>query len=350
VNIVIVGAGAIGGYLGTRLALQGHAVSAIARGATQAALKQHGWRASSAEQVFQAPLAHSAERGDALLALLGGQTPDVVIIALKSFALPELAPHLSALIGPETVVLSAMNGVPWWFFDGFGGPAHDMALPSVDPDRVIAKSIPTRNVLACVVHMTCSTPEPGVAKHGFGDRLIIGELNGELNGELKGELSGKHTGASSERAGRIAAALGAAGFDAPVVNTIRRDVWFKLWGNLNSNPISALTRATMDRLLADPQAFEYCLAIMREAAALGDMIGCPITQSGEERLGLAKKLGAFKTSMLQDCEAGRRMEWESMVQVVHDIGLHLNYATPFVDSLLGMIRLLDGYNRGHERP
>ncbi len=324
-RVVIVGAGAIGTYLGTCLASNGHQVGALARGATQEALIKQGWRSLKDGHLLQAPCHGASQNAIELLSRFAGSPPDLIILALKSFSVPALAPALSQLIGPNTTVLSAMNGVPWWFFQDFGGPAKNMPLPSVDPAGVIAQAVPASAVLGCVVHMTCSSPEPGLSKHGFGDRLILGEPNGN----------------ESERIRFVSDQLSQAGFQAPIVADIHREIWYKLWGNLTTNPISALTLATTDRLLDDELISAYCLAIMAEAASIGAKIGCPIAQSGEDRIALTRHLGAFKTSMLQDREAQRPLEFEALVSAVHQIGRHLGIATPMIDSLLGLVRVLD---------
>jgi 2-dehydropantoate 2-reductase len=193
------------------------------------------------------------------------------------------------LLGPDTVVLTAMNGVPWWFFHGFGGELAGRRLASVDPDGRIAAAIPAERVIGGVVHLTSATAEPGVVVHGFGKRLIVGEP----------------AGGTSRRLATLAERLGAAGLEIETSPRIQRDIWYKLWGNMTMNPISALTGATADRILDDPLVRQHCLAVMAEAAAIGARIDCPIAESGEDRIAVARQLGAFKTSMLQDVEAGR---------------------------------------------
>ncbi len=301
-RVVVVGAGSVGGFIGGKLAAAGHDVGALARGATLASLRTQGWRILSKDgQRLQAPAGTCAATA---APLLSAGFPDLVVLAVKAYSVPSLLTDLKALIGPNTVLLSAMNGVPWWFFQGFGGPAQDMPLPCVDSQGDIGRQIPPAAILGCVVHLTCSSPEPGLTLHGFGERLIVGEPSGAL----------------TERAQRVCAALQSAGFDAPLVADIQREIWYKLWGNLTTNPISALTLATVDRITVDPQVRAFSLAMMQEAAELGRHIGCPIQQSGEERMALALKLGAFKTSMLQDREANRPMELDGLVTAVHLIG------------------------------
>ena len=316
-KVTIVGAGAIGGLIGTRLAHAGRAeVSALARGATLDALRRNGWRLETAAGLVHGPLA----RADDDAAALGAQ--DLVVLAVKGPALPALAPRLTPLLGRATVVLPAMNGVPWWFcrhLDGFA----DAPLQSVDPGGVIAAAVPFERVLGCVVHASASVAAPGVVRHRIGQGLIVGEP----------------LGGSSARASEVAALLAHAGFEVTPSADVRRDIWYKLWGNLTMNPVSALTGATIDRVLADPLVRDFCSAAMGEAAAIGERIGCPIAQSAEDRHAVTARLGAFKTSMLQDVEAGRAIELDAIVGVVREIGRRVGVDTPAIDALLGLTRL-----------
>ena len=315
-KVCVVGAGAVGTFLGTHLARTGVEVSAWARGATAAALRAHGFRLEESGATLTAPV-RVAEDTRAL----GAQ--DLVVIAVKGPSLPAVAPQVGPLLGPETVVLPAMNGVPWWFFHGLGGSHEGAAVRAVDPDGRIAAAIPVRHVIGCVVHATCSVVEPGRGHHGFGRGLIVGEPSGAV----------------SARVSALAARLDAAGFETTVSKRIQADVWYKLWGNMTMNPMSALTGATCDRLLDDPLLDRFTLAIMAEAAAIGEKIGCPIRQSGEERNAVTRKLGAFKTSMLQDVEAGKPLEIDALLTAVSEIGARVGVATPSTDALLGLTRV-----------
>jgi 2-dehydropantoate 2-reductase len=221
------------------------------------------------------------------------------------------------------VVLPAMNGVPWWFFHGLGGAHEGAAVRAVDPDGRVAAAIPVRHVIGCVVHATCSMVEPGRGRHGFGRGLIVGEPDGTV----------------SARVTALAGRLDVAGFETTVSKRIQADVWYKLWGNMTMNPMSALTGATCDRLLDDPLLDRFTLAIMAEAAAIGEKIGCPIRQSGEERNAVTRKLGAFKTSMLQDVEAGKPLEIDALLTAVSEIGGRVGVPTPSTDALLGLTRV-----------
>jgi 2-dehydropantoate 2-reductase len=315
-KVCIVGVGAIGGFIGTRLAAAGCAeVSALARGATLAALRQHGWRLNTTSGLVQA-----AARASDHAAELGQQ--DLVIIAVKGPALTAVAQGIAPLLGPHTLVLPAMNGVPWWFCQGVPG-FGDSALQSVDPGGRIAAAIPFDQVLGCVVHASTSTPEPGLVQHKMGQGLIVGEPRG----------------GRSPRAQAVADLLAHAGFDVTHTDNVRHDLWYKLWGNLTMNPVSALTGATIDQALADPLVRGFCSAAMQEAAAIGAQIGCPIAQGVEDRHAITARLGAFKTSMLQDVEAGRPIELDAIVSAVQEIGTRLGQPMPSIDALLGLTRL-----------
>ena len=315
-RICIAGAGAIGGLIGARLAATGmHVTSALARGPTLAALRRHGWRLREGGELQRAAVVPSDDAR-----VLGVQ--DLVVIAVKAPALPALAPQLAPLIGEHTIVLPAMNGVPWWF--GPATPALAGApLASVDPGGAIARAIPLHHVVGCVVHASALTAEPGLTVHKMGNGLLIGEPAGGL----------------SERVEQLRLLLEMAGFETTASPDIRRGAWYKLWGNLVMNPVSALTGATADRILDDALVRGFCNAAMAEAAAIGALIGCGIEQSPEDRNALTRRLGAFKTSMLQDAEARRPLELDAIVGAVAEIGDRLRVPTPNIDALLGLVRL-----------
>jgi 2-dehydropantoate 2-reductase len=315
-KVCVVGAGAIGTFIGIHLARTGCEMSALARDTTAAALRAHGFRFQQDGATLTAPV-RVAESASAL----GRQ--DLVVVTVKAPALAGVAGSIAALLGPETAVLPAMNGVPWWFFHGLGGPHEGAAVRAVDPEGRIAAAIPARRVIGCVVHATCSVVEPGLVRHGFGRGLIIGEPGG----------------GASARVTALADRLTAAGFETTVSKRIQADVWYKLWGNMTMNPMSALTGATCDRLLDDALLDRFTLTIMAEAAAIGAKIGCPIGQSGEERNAVTRKLGAFKTSMLQDVEAGRPLEIDALLTAVSEIGERVGVPTPGTDALLGLTRV-----------
>jgi 2-dehydropantoate 2-reductase len=306
VKICVVGAGAVGGLIGTKLALAGHDTSAVARGATLDALRQHGWRLESGERATVS----ASDRPDEL------GTQDLIVLAVKATALTDAAPLVAPLLGAHTVVMPAMNGVPWWFMP-------DAPLHAVDPTGTIAAAIPRHLVLGCVVHFASSAPAPGLVRHTSGNGLIVGEPDGGV----------------SDRASRVVDALDVAGFETKLSEDVRTDIWYKLWGNMTMNPISALTGATTDRILDDSLVNRFCLDVMAEAAEIGARIGCPIRQSGVDRMAVTRRLGAFKTSMLQDAEAGRPIELDALVTVVREIGERVGVRTPATDTLLGLSRL-----------
>ncbi len=316
IKVCIVGVGAIGGFIGTRLALGGACqVSAVARGATLAALQAHGLRLQQGGVLLQAPV---LARDDP--AALGVQ--DLVVIAVKAPALPAVAARIKPLLGPHTLVLPAMNGVPWWF--GAGAPAMgDAPLHSVDPGGHVAAAIPLGQVIGCVVHASTFTTEPGWVMHKMGQGLIVGEPLGGRSG----------------RVDQLQALLQQAGFEATASTDVRRDIWFKLWGNMTMNPITAITGATVDLVLDDPLTRTFCTSAMAEAAAVGARIGCAIDQSPADRHAITRKLGAFKTSMLQDVEAGRPVELDALVGAVREIAERVGLATPHIDALYGLARL-----------
>jgi 2-dehydropantoate 2-reductase len=316
VKICIYGAGAIGCFLGTRLASAGGDVAAIARGATAQALRRHGWRLETGGALISAP-ARVVESPTEL----GVQ--ELVVVAVKGPALVSVAASIAPLLGPDTTVVTAMNGVPWWFFQGFGGGCEGMQLESIDPDGRVAAAIPARTVIGCVVHASCTTPEPGLTRNVVGRRLIFGEPRGGPSPQLSA----------------LGKLFRGAGFDVELSDCIQRDIWYKLWGNMTMNPVTALTGATGDKVLDDPLVNGFCLAVMREAAAIGERIGCGIAESPEQRNLVTRKLGAFKPSMLQDVEAGRPVEIDVLLSAPREIGAALGQPTPYMDALLGLARL-----------
>ena len=321
-KVCIYGAGAIGGWIGVHLAQTGHDVSVVARGATLEALQKNGLQCvqtQSPEARLKAKVKVSALPAD-----LG--TQDLVVVAVKAPAMADVAQGIAPLLGPNTMVLTAMNGVPWWFFQGFGDKLQGATLNTIDPDGHIAKAIPAHHVVGCVVHSSCSLDGPGVVRHHFGQGLILGEP-AEQNGKV------------STRVQQLVADLQAAGFNASASVQIQKDVWYKLWGNMTVNPISAFTGATTDLILKDDLVRDFVSKIMLEAKAIGEKIGIPIAQTPEDRHAVTMKLGAFKTSMLQDVEAGKTVELDALVSVVRELGQITQVSTPYTDALLGLSRL-----------
>jgi 2-dehydropantoate 2-reductase len=315
-KIAIYGAGAIGLWLGVRLARAGAHMGIVARGTTLQALQRDGMVLQSAGATLSSPVTAVQDP-----AALGSQ--DVVIVCVKSPALRDVAQHIAPLLGPQTIVLSAMNGVPWWFLQGFGGAYASCALQSVDADGSIAQHIGAQHIIGCVVHASCSTSAPGVCQHHFGNGLIIGEPSG----------------VQTQRARELLILLQQAGFQATLSGQIQRDIWYKLWGNMTMNPISAITGVTTDKILDDDLARGFVSNVMLEAKAIGAQIGIPIDQQPEDRHLVTRKLGAFKTSMLQDVEAGKPVELDALVGAVQELGRLTHVATPYTDALLGLARL-----------
>ncbi len=308
-KVAIIGLGAVGGLIAARMAEAGHEVSALARGETLARVRERGLIVESAGRRTAARFAVSDDAST-----LGTQA--LVVIALKAPALAAVAPQLAPLLDDSTIVLPAMNGVPWWFM-----PAtrpDEPPLASVDPGGRLLAALPLARTLGCVVHLACSSPEPGRIVHRVGEPA----------------------GGASARVDAVCAALASAAFQPEASADLRRELWYKLWGNMTLNPVSALTGAESSAILDDPLVNAFMVRTMAEAAAIGERIGCPIAQSGEERMGLARKLGSFKTSMLQDALAGRPIELDALVTAVHEIGKRVGVETPNIDALLGLTRLM----------
>ena len=313
-RIAVVGAGAIGGWIAARLALAGEPVGMLARGGTLDALRSAGLRLTEGNAARTVEVHASDDPAE-----LGPQ--DVLVITVKAPALADAAEAARPMIGADTLIVPMLNGVPWWFT---GEP-----LASVDPGGRIAAALPQAQIIGSVVHAACSRPAPNevVVKHA--DRLILGEP----------------AGGTGERIERLAALFERAGINVERQDNVRRSIWYKLWGNATINPLSALTRSTADKLLADGALRSWMLEAMAELAAVGAAIGCPISESGEDRMAVTAKLGAFKTSMLQDVEAGRPIELEALLGAPREIAASAGVPTPQLDRLYAMTRLL-GENLG----
>jgi 2-dehydropantoate 2-reductase len=246
-----------------------------------------------------------------------------VIVAVKGQSLPEVARGIGPLLGPGTTIVTAMNGVPWWFFDRLKFGEGRLRLESLDPGGVLSRAMPTERIVGCVVHLAASTPEPGVVSHNMGRRLILGEPGGT----------------NTERTRGVAAALTQAGFECVQSPFIEKDFWVKLLGNVSFNPVSALTLATADRLIADPEMKAYMVAIMREVLAIGRAVGVDADIDPEARIDMARNLGRFKTSMLQDLEAGKALEIDGLLTGTLEVARKAGVPAPFTESLSGLARL-----------
>lgn len=316
-NICIYGLGAIGGLMAARLAASGHTVSAIARGATRDAVNENGlrWTQDGLERTVAIRATDDPRE-------LGHQ--DLVILSVKTTALPEIAARIAPLIGPSTTVLSAMNGIPWWFLHGLGRTPIDLSLERVDPASVVSKAMAPSLVVGCVTHLSAAVTAPGQVRHMAGNRLIVGDPSG---------------GADTARARAVHDLLLRAGFEVELAPSIQQEIWFKLWGNMTVNPVSLLTAATGDRMLDDALVRAFMSRCMVEASDLGSQLGLPIYADPEARHAVTRKLGAFKTSMLQDVEGGKPVELDALLGVVIDLARQLEVATPNLDALFGLARL-----------
>ena len=321
-RIVIAGAGAIGGYIGARLARVGADVVLFARGPHLAAMKERGLRVMSPDGDFEVT---PAVTGD--LATVGPS--DVVFLGVKAHALTALAPTLGPVLGPETVVVSTQNGIPWWYFQGVGGELDGLRLERVDPGGVIAGAIEPRRVVGSLAYFATDIPEPGVIRHTEGNRISFGEPNGT----------------KSERARAIAEALIAAGFRCPVTPRFRHEIWVKLLGNVAFNPISALTRGTLEELARDPEVSKVVRDIMVESETVAARLGIELPISIEQRMAGAEKVGAHKTSMLQDYEARRPLELEAVVGAVVELGERLGVPMPVTRAVYACAKMLDQHRQ-----
>jgi 2-dehydropantoate 2-reductase len=318
-KITIVGAGAIGGYFAARLAHSGQEVSILARGKTLENIRDHGIRLDSEGTHFAERVKASDRAAD-----LGPQ--DVVIITVKAPALPAAAQSIASLLGAQTSVVPAVNGIPWWYFLNAGGKLAGHRLHSVDPEGATEAAIAAARVVGCVVFPACSSIEPGYVKHASGNRVVFGEPGGD------------GTGGTSERVTQIAEAFKAAGFGAESSANIRREIWLKLLGNLCFNPVSALMGCTTDRMIDDPRLHALFVGVMTEALALGTALGIPVDIKPAERIAITRKLGAVKTSMLQDVEAGRPLEVEGIVGAAVEAAEAIGHPAPLLSAVYALVR------------
>ena len=322
-KVAVLGAGAIGGWLASALAEAGIQVSIVARGATLAALRTSGLRVlrDDTERTHHLPAGDAAE--------LGPQ--DFVIVATKAQDVGAAIPQITALLTANTCVVSALNGLPWWFCQEFAGPLNNTILESVDPGGCVAAAIEPRRAVGCVVHASVARTAPGAIRIGKVDKLLFGEPGG----------------APSERVARLCAAFSRAGIAAIASPQIRLEIWAKLWGNMNMNPLSALTRATTGRMLDDADIRALCLRMMEEMAAAGACIGLPFAMSATDRMAITRKLGDFRTSMLGDLENGAELEFQPQLGAVVEVARRVGVEAPFCESVLGLIRQLSESMRNH---
>ncbi|MDE0148395.1 MAG: 2-dehydropantoate 2-reductase [Rhodospirillaceae bacterium] len=315
-KIAIYGAGAIGGYLGCELARAGTDVTMIARNRTLAAIRENG---ITLHIDGETRIGRPAATEDTAKA--GPQ--DAVIVAVKANAAPVIATQIAPMLGPETAVVTATNGVPWWYFHEHGGALAGTRLEAVDPGGVQWQSIGPERAIGCVVYPAAEAIGPGVIRHISLNRFSLGEPGG-----------GK-----SDRILRLAGALKSAGFSAPVRPRIRDEIWLKLWGNLSFNPVSVLTGATLGQMAGDPLVRPVIAAMMTEAQTVGEALGVSFGVTCDKRIDGAGKVGAHRTSMLQDLDAGRKMEIDALVCAVQELARLVRIETPAIDAVAGLVKM-----------
>ena len=328
-KIAIIGAGAIGGYVGAKLAIAGNEVTFIVRGANLHAIRARGIRLIAADGSDQ--VAADVQATDDYAAP-GPQ--DLVILAMKAHQLDAVADKVAALLGPETPVVTMQNGIPYWYFHRHGGALEGSRLSSVDPGSCLSDKIPPSRVIGCVVYPASELLAPGVVRHIEGERFPLGELDGSV----------------SERVTRVSECFTAAGFKSPVLDNIRGEIWLKLWGNLTFNPISSLAQSTLAEICQYPPSRELAASMMREAQAVAHKLGIEFRVTLDKRIAGAEKVGAHKTSMLQDVEAGRAPEIDALVGSVAELGRLTQTPTPHIDAVYALVKLLArAMEAGHSR-
>ena len=318
-KIAIIGAGAIGGYVGVKLALSGEDVTFIVRGANLEAIKKDGMKL-----IMEDGTEHVAKNVKATNDYDEAGPQDVVILALKAHQVDAVANDVPKLFGPNTVVVTMQNGIPFWYFHKHGGPHEGQRVQSVDPTGLVSAKIPAERILGCVVYPASALIAPGVVKHIEGDRFPIGELDGTV----------------TERAQKVSEAFIRAGFKSPILENIRAEIWLKLWGNLSFNPISSLSHSTLVDICQYPLSRELAGNMMIEAQRIANKLGIEFRVPLEKRIRGAEKVGKHKTSMLQDVEAGRAPEIDALVGSVVELGRITNTATPHINSVYALVKLL----------
>ncbi|MBK4733971.1 2-dehydropantoate 2-reductase [Noviherbaspirillum pedocola] len=319
-KVAIIGAGAIGGYVGVKLALAGEDVTFIVRGQNLMAIRNAGMKL-----IMHDGTEHVASNVKATDSYDDAGVQDIIVLALKAHQVDSVADQIGKLIGPETVVVTMQNGIPYWYFHKHGGEFEGRQVESVDPTGLLAQKIPPSQVLGCVVYPASELIAPGVVRHIEGDRFPIGELDGSI----------------SERATRVSECFTNAGFKAPVLDNIRCEIWLKLWGNLTFNPISALTHSTLVDICQYPLSRELAAKMMAEAQEVATKLGITFRVSLDKRIAGAEKVGKHKTSMLQDVEAGRGPEIDALVGSVVELGRLTNTPTPHIDATYALVKLLE---------
>jgi len=314
-KVCVVGAGAIGGLLAARLADAGHEVSLVARGAHLAGIRAGGLAIKDDAGVRSRALPASDEPAD-----FGPQ--DVVVLALKAYSIGPMLPRIARLLTPDTAVVTAINGIPWWYFCRAGGKFDGAPVECLDPGGAMVRALDPKHLVGCVVHGSAEVVAPGVVHHTSGGAFILGEIDGRVTSRVQA----------------LAAAIEATGLKAPVTARIRDDVWTKLIGNTSYNPVAALTGALMNDINANPALIELIRRMMLEGIAVAEAHGCRMTVTLDERFALARKLGAVKVSMLQDLERGRPLEIDAIVTAVSELGRKVGVPTPAIDGVEALVR------------
>ena len=319
-KICVIGAGAIGGLMGAKLALAGNDVTVVDQGAHLAAIQKNGLKL-----IWEDDTEHVVTNIRAVDTVAGLGTQGVVILALKAHYLEKVARDVPQLVGPETMIVTVQNGIPWWYFQRLGGKYDGQRLQSLDPDRVLEKHIDSKHIVGCVVYPAAAVPEAGVIRHVEGDRFPIGELDG----------------VETPRVARLKALLENAGFRSRILDDIRSEIWLKAWGNLSFNPISALTHATLVEICQFPDTRRLAATMMGEAQAIAEKLGVTFRHTIEKRIEGAESVGEHKTSMLQDVEAGRSLEIEALMGAVLELGRMTETPAPAIEAVYACVKLLN---------
>lgn len=319
-RVCIVGAGAIGGLMGAKLALSGEEVTVIDQGAHLEAIKENGLKL-----IWEDGTEYVAEVAKATDNLEEAGEQDLIILGLKAHYLDQVAKEISLITGPETMIVTVQNGIPWWYFHKHGGEFDGHPLDSLDPDRILTKNIDADKIIGCVVYPAAAVIEPGVIRHVEGDRFPIGELDGS----------------ESARVQKLKDTLENAGFRSRVLDDIRSEIWLKAWGNLSFNPISALTHATLVNICQFRETRKLAETMMAEAQAIAEKLGITFRHTIEKRIASAESVGAHKTSMLQDVEAGRSLETEALIGAILELGKMTETPAPAIEAIYACVKLLN---------
>lgn len=319
-RICVIGAGAIGGFLGVRLAGSGAHVSVLARGKKLQAIRTHGWRLQDGDEQLVARVSAASDPAE-----LGKQ--DIVIIAVKAHALSDIAAMVPALCHANTIVIPAINGIPWWFTQGLHNSELTSRLASLDPEGTIAESIDASRIIGCVVYPSCYSPEPGVSHHSSGNRLVFGEIGAPADA------------ATTKRLESVLDLFNASGLAAEATPVIRQAVWEKLLGNACFNPVSMLTGSQTDLMIDDPAIYRLFVALMEEVIAVGAAMEIAVSVTPQQRLAVTRKLGGVKTSMLQDTEAGRAVEVEAIIGAFVELAGRLQVDIPIAATIYALARM-----------